>query len=553
VKDAWEAAFVRPLEFAMPDELADQPSQSWKEYWAIFVRRRRWILVPLFACWSVVWGFSWLLPASYQSEALILLEQQKVPDQYVMPNVTINLQDRLQSLQQQVFSRTRLQATIDRFHLYPPRVGLAGVLKSGDPVDQMRSDIKIELVQSPGRPGDFAAFKIYYTAESPKLAQQVNAELTSLFVNENSKTQKQLSENTTAFLAGQLADARAKMEDQEEKVAAFKAKHMGNLPGQLESNVQILAGLQSQLQNTEQSLDAAKQQGIYLQSLIQQYQLGQGSSPRENAAETSVQELDKELMDMRLRLDGLRARYTENHPDVIALKDSIAKAEKMKAQAESAIASGQKPGAGTASDGFAEAPPGAIPAAVIQAQSQLKATQLEIQNYQQHEKDLQSQITSYQARLNSMPETELELTAISRGYEESKSNYDSLLQKQMQSQLATSLEQRQQGEQFRIIDPASLPDKPSAPNHLLISLGGMFLGGVLGLGLAVFLELTDVRVRQEQDLEEIVPAEILVAIPRLSVPREERAHLVTRWVEVGATVMMGVLMAVGNFLAFYKG
>ena len=116
------------------------------------------------------------------------------------------------------------------------------------------------------------------------------------------------------------------------------------------------------------------------------------------------------------------------------------------------------------------------PTPIMQVQSQLKANQLEISNIQQHEKDLESQITGYQARLNLTPETEQELTAVSRGYEESKTNYNSLLQKQMQSQLATSLEQRQQGEQFRIVDPPSLPKKPSAPNHLWFSLGGLLVG-----------------------------------------------------------------------------
>src|SRR5262249_41006605 len=201
---------------------------------AIFMRRRRWILFPLFFCWALVWGFSWLLPASYESEALVLLEQQKVPDQYVVPNVTINLQDRLQSLKQQVFSRTRLQATIDRFHLYPSRTGFRRLFKGGDAIDQMRSDMKLELVQSPGRPGEFAAFKIHYTAPSPRLAQQVNEELTGLFVEENSEAQRQFSENTTAFLASQLSESRARMEQQEAKVAAFKAQHIGDLPGQLQ-------------------------------------------------------------------------------------------------------------------------------------------------------------------------------------------------------------------------------------------------------------------------------------------------------------------------------
>jgi hypothetical protein len=140
---------------------------------------------------------------------------------------------------EQILSRTRLQSTINRFHLYETRRRWA-ITQAGDPVEQMRTDIKIDLVEAPGRPGQLTAFKIRYSAGSPQLAQQVNSELTSLFIDENLKSQQQLSESTTAFLQSQLTDARAKLEEQEAKVRAFKASHFGNLPSQVETNVQIL-------------------------------------------------------------------------------------------------------------------------------------------------------------------------------------------------------------------------------------------------------------------------------------------------------------------------
>ena len=484
----------------MPVQQDNPVFLSWEEYWAIALRRRWWILLPLFLCWAAVWGVSWLLPSTYQSEALILVEQQKVPDQFVVPNVTTNLQERLQSLTEQTLSRTRLQTTIDRFHLYSRPRGLNGLRKSVDPVEQMRNDIKIELVETPGRPGEFTAFKMRYSAGSPELAREVNSELTTLFVDENVQVQRQLSENTTAFLESQLADARANMEAQEAKVAAFKARHLGELPTQLESNVQILSGLQNQLQNAQRTLDAAKQQKLYLESLLQQYQSAQASLGTGNSIMTSTPTLEKELLDLHHQLRDLQSRYTDEYPDIIALKDMIAKTEKMEKQAQNETASNQKdPKITPAVDGAAmgEVQRGS-PTSMMQVQGQLKANQMEILNDQQRAGDLESQISAYQARLNLTPETEQELTNISRGYEESKANYNSLQQKQMQSQLATSLEHQQEGEQFRILDPPSLPGKPSAPNHLRFSLGGLLFGISLGLGLAAILERTDVRVRQEK-------------------------------------------------------
>jgi polysaccharide biosynthesis transport protein len=536
----------------MPPSARTSPSLA--DYWAIVRRRFWWVTVPLFLCWLVVWGLSWRLPPSYQSEALILVEQQKVPENYVVANVTVSLQDRLQSMTQQILSRTRLQTTIDRFHLYSRRTGFFGFSKWEDPIEQMRKDIKIELVASPGHQGELTAFKIQYSAASPEIAQQVNSELTSLFIDENLKAQQQLSESTTAFLDTQLADARAKLEEQEAKVRAFKATHFGDLPSQMQSNVQILAGLQTQLDATQRDLDGARQQRLYLESLQKQYESEMTSQGGGDSAGTSPEALEKELAVLRLRLANALSQYTEDYPDVVTLKDKIAKTEKLKKQIQDEIAANQGTVNGTKAvePGAANTTSGSSPT-TMQIQSQLQANQLQIQNYEQRGKNVESQISDYRVRLNLTPQTEQELADISRGYDESMSNYNSLLQKQMQSQLATSLEQRQQGEQFRILDPPSLPIRPTSPNHLMISIIGLIAGAALGMGLVALLELTDARVWQAKDIEGIVPCRMLVAVPHLSTPREEHFGSTVRWVKIGATVAIVVSIIAGNLYAFYKG
>jgi polysaccharide biosynthesis transport protein len=538
----------------MHDDLEEIPSQSLEEYWAIVRRRRWWIFLPLFVCWALIWAVSWFLPSTYRSEALILVEQQKIPEQYVVPNVTIS-QDRLQSMSQQILSRTRLQATIDRFGLYSKRRTLSVLLDGDDAVEQMRKDINIELVESPEHPGQLTAFKVDYSAPSRELAQQVNRELTSLFIDENLKSQQQQSENTTAFLESQLASAQSQLEEQEAKVRAFKAKHVGDLPSQLESNVQILAGLQTELDNNQRALDGAKQQKLYLESLFQQYQTMQGGLGDGDTSATSPEILDKELLDLRTRLADARSRYTEDFPDVVLLKQKIDETEQLKKQIEGEIAANQKApqAAGTVGGGATDEVGYDSSAPMMQVRSQLKANELEIRNYQRHAREIESQIATYRARLNMTPETEQELADVSRGYEESKTNYNSLLQKQNQSQLATSLEQHQQGEQFRMIDPPSLPDRPSSPNHFRVSLVGLALGALIGLGLAALLELTNVRVWHEKDLEGLVPGPVLVGIPHLSTQGEDRHRAVFRWLELGAAVGMIIAIMAGNLFAFYKG
>jgi len=548
----------------MFDETEDQKSYSFGELWAMARRGRWWLLLPLFVCWLAIWGVSWLLPASYQSEALILVEQQKVPEHYVVSNVTEGLQERLQSMTQQILSRGRLQSTIDRFHLYASRAGLRKFLQSEDPVEQMRRDIKIEVVQAQvgttpgvgtGRPNELTAFRISYEAGSPELAQQVNSELTSLFINESWRSQQQLSESTTRFLASQLKEASDKLEEQEQLVRAFKAKHLGDLPSQLQSNVEILSGLQSQLQNVQHAIDSAKQQKLYLESQLQQLQLAQATVGGGETGMTSLESLQKQLLDLRTRLSDARSRYTEDHPDIVALKRSIAETTAQIKEFESKSSSGERTETESAvADKDSAGATLSIPSSpLMQIRSQLKANDLEIQNDQRQEERIQAEIAAYQARLNLTPATEQELERISRGYEESKANYNSLLQKQNQSQLATSLEERQQGEQFRILDPPSLPDKTKSPNHLFLSLVGLGLGSAVGIVLIALRELTNARIWKTEDLEGAIPARILVRIPHIDTPWEDRLRGQTRWLEVAAVLAIAVVIVAGNLYSFYRG
>src|SRR5690349_16751662 len=195
------------------DSPKEKPLRTLKDYIAIARRRLWWLVIPMILGWALVVSASWFLPPRYRSETVIIVEQQKVPEQYVLPNVAADLQQRLQSMTQQILSRTRLLAIIESLHLY------SGNRKSIDPdvlVQQMRSDIKIDMVQAPGRPWELSAFKISYSAASPALAQQVTSKLSSLFIEENLRNRQLLSENTTKFLENQLEEARKNLADQEE-------------------------------------------------------------------------------------------------------------------------------------------------------------------------------------------------------------------------------------------------------------------------------------------------------------------------------------------------
>jgi succinoglycan biosynthesis transport protein ExoP len=235
-----------------------------QRYLQVVRRRHIHFLIPLFLGWLIVWGSSWILPVRYKSGTLILVEQPTMPKNYVVPNVTDDLQNRLQSITQQILSRTRLLLIIDKQHLY------GDTRRQNTPdekVERMRKDIDIELVHD-SHNDQITAFKISYSARDAHVAQQVTSELTNLFINENLKVRQQQSEDTTKFIGSQLENARASLAEQEAKVREFKGEHVGELPSQEASNLQILSGLQAQLQNEQDTLNTAKQQRVYLQTLI---------------------------------------------------------------------------------------------------------------------------------------------------------------------------------------------------------------------------------------------------------------------------------------------
>src|SRR5580700_1158233 len=462
---------------SMVDDLEEKSSEGidLHHYLGIVRRRHMQFLIPLLLGWLVVWGASWVLPSRYRSGTLILVEQPTMPKDYVTPNVNDDLQDRLRSITQQILSRTRLLHIIDQLNLY------ADSHTADAKVERMRKDIgDIELVRD--GEGRVSSFNVSYSSQNPRLAQQVTSELTNLFISENLEVRQQQSEDTTNFLEGQLETARKALSDQEEKIREFKGQHVGELPTQVASNLQILAGMQSQLQTEEDALNTAKQQRVYLETLISQYRALQSSPRTEGGAPAGLPALDEELSKLRAQLADLSSHYTDRYPDVRNVKEQIAKTEKMRDQMVASLkaktsAAQADPDAANAT---ADADLGDPSSPTVQLQGQIQANRAEIANRERGIAALQAKVADYQARLNQEPVREQQLSDLTRGYDQSKANYDDLLKKKNESAMATSMELLQQGERFRIIDPPSLSLKPDFPNHLKFCAIGLALG--LGLG-----------------------------------------------------------------------
>ena len=530
----------------MEEEFQDRPTEIPELHHVVaLVRRRRWhFLLPFFGGWLIVWGISWFLPSLYRSGTLILVEQPSVPEKFVVSNIDNDIQRQLDSITQQILSRTRLLQIIDHLNLY------ANDRKRKNPddlVEEMRKDIEIEL--SHGDDKKLSAFNIYYLSRDPNMAQLATSELASLFISENLEQRQERSENTTKFLQTQLDQAREKLAEQEARVRAFKDKHIGELPSQTQSNLQILGGLQTQLQAQEDSLSRARQQNTYLESLLGQYRTFERGLKAGDGGPVGLGAVDKELDRLREQLADLSARYTDKHPDVRKIKEQIARAEKIR---DHVIIEMNKGGAGATADA-ATAATDPKNAPQLDLESQLKANRVEIANRQVLIRELEGKIGEYQGRLNRAPVMEQQFSDITRDYDQSKADYDSLLAKKNQSEMATNLEKSQQGEHFRMLDPPNLPVKPFKPNRLFLCGLGVIAGLVLGGVTAVSSEKMGGRVHTEHEITKIVPFEILAEIPTLETVAEQAVTRRSNLLAAAAAVGILFCIAAGSAITYLRG
>jgi len=322
----------------------------------------------------------------------------------------------------------------------------------------------------------------------------------------------------------------------------------------LGSNLQILSGLQNQLQTEGDALNAAKQQNVYLQSLLNQYRSLQKTSKTGEGAPVGLPAINDELDKLKAQLADLSSHYTDRHPDVRKLKDRIARTEKMRDQLVAELKTGAKsqtndspdPAPQTEADIRDSSP-------TFQLQSQLRANQIEITNRERSIADLKKKIDSYQGHLNQEPVTEQQLTDLSRGYEQSKANYDELLKKKNASEMATSMELRQQGEHFRVLDPPSLPAKPAFPDHLKFCEIGLGVGLVLGGLLSAATEFLDDRLHSEKALKELLPIAVISELPSFTTPEEEQSERRKLWA-MWATAALALVTILGGFAySFLRG
>jgi polysaccharide chain length determinant protein (PEP-CTERM system associated) len=466
------------------------------------VLRGYWWILPIttVGCAVLALAAALMLPKRYTSQTMVLVEQPTVSSDYVKPAITEDLNHRLASMKEQILSRTRLQPIIEKFGLYAvdrDRVHM------DDLVERLRTAVTIPPIESmPGTQNrQLPGFYVNVTFDNPQIAQQICTEITSMFLEQNSREREQQASRTTSFLSRQVDEAKAKLDAQDAKLAQFKRQYLGSLPDEEQTNLSLLLGMNSQLEANTQALSRAQQDKVFNESLLGQQEANWKAAQSGQSPETSEQQLNA-LQD---QLAALQARYTPEHPDVIKIQSQIDELKKRMAQT---------PKTKNVENKAAQMAP-SEPPQLQQLRAKRRQDELNIADLTRRQGQIQEQIRILQGRVQASPMVEQQYKELTRNYQSALDFYNELLKKREQSAMATDLEHQQESEQFRVYDPPSLPEKPSFPKKTYFAGGGLGAGLALGLGILFAIAVSDKAMYTGQDVELCLKVPVLALVPRL--------------------------------------
>lgn len=477
------------------------PPLTPRDFWDITVRRKRLIAGAILATVAAAWLLTVVLPKSYRSSTLILVENQKIPEDYVKGIVGGTIEERLMMIQQQVMSRTLLGRLIEEFGLYQDDIAAKGLEEI---VEEMRKTIKVETVGTAGLRGKTVeAFSISFAHEQPMTAMKVTARLASLFIEENLRVREQLVEGASEFLDHELSRAKTRLEEQEREISEFKKRYMGELPEHTEVNLRAHDRLRVDLdQATDAAQSLADRLKLIEQALVDYEQTGATTPSVLEVRGGQVDPLVGRLRELHRELARLQAEYKETYPDIPRVKNEM---EQVQAQLDAKRQSEGQDGDVTVTTGT-----DAYRLGLLRQRDDVK---VELNAARERRRRLTDQLAEVESRIQRSPAREQDLMALVRDYENTQKNYQTLLDKKLHAQVAENLEKRQKGEQFRILDPANLPEKPERPNRPRILLLGLLLGCGLGAGLAVMVEQANPVFRRPEEVELLLGLPVLAAIP----------------------------------------
>ncbi len=500
-----------------------------RQYLDMAARRKWWVIIPFLLVVLAGLTYAMVTPEIYRAQTLILVQPQKVPEDFVRSIVSTTAEDRLRTISQQVTSRTNLEKIIKE---YKPFDSPNNNMLLDDKVALLRTLININVSGGHSRRGgsETNAFTISFRDKDPRKAMEVTNALASNFITQNLKIRESQAMGTSSFLADELDSVEKKLMKKEEVLKEYRERYMGGLPEQLQTNLSILERLQGQLTQLQNNLRDAENRKILVQGQIAEQENGGGVGIL--SRQSSRAQGPRDLVSLKGELASLESRYTQNHPDVIRLKKMIAELEGKK--------SGQN----------GEGPP--VSSVDQTLRHQLQDIGLEINNLKGEIIKAHSQIEAYQEKVEETPKREQELLSLNRDYKNLKELYNSLLNRKLEAQIAVSMESKQKGEQFLVVDPAKVPQRPVEPDFRKIFLLTLVLGLGIGCGLAYLLESMDTSYKSPDEVEKELQLPILVSMP-FRYTQGELRNMKIKGILAMASVTVGFFVAAFVIVLATKG
>ena len=503
------------------------PKFDWRPYLEMAFRRKWWIIFPLFLAVIAGWAHYKQSPKVYRASTLILVESQRVPQEFVPSTVTDDLSVRLGTITQQINSRTNLEQIVQRFDLYPPQneasaghiaeaksrflamIGLREASADRDNQEEgpsmqhmvrnVRDKINIELRARN------QAFEISFQWSDPVTASQVANALAAQFIDQNLRVREEMAIGTTRFLDIEVQRLQEELQAREIALEEFKRRNMGKLPSQLQSNLNILIQLKEELGRTEEQAQQARHEIQLARRLYAS--ADEGFEPYREETGTA-----REIRLLEERLKEMRVRYTEQHPEIQMVQRRL---EQLRQEQMLEL---------TLNSGSDHELDSSRPFNSRDGMHQVEMEQMQrrLAVYESRMVDLRRQIRMYEDRVEQTSEVELELRNLERDYNAVNDRFQGLLRRKLDAQLAEQMERRQQGERFRVVDPAVPPAGPVSPDRNRIMLLALALGLGMGGGLAYLRESLDSAFYSLAEVEEVLKPEILISLPLVKKIRKSK-------------------------------
>ena len=491
------------------------PKYEWRPYLDMAYRRKWWIIIPFLLILASGWIYLENAPQTYRASTLILVDAQRVPQDFVKSTVTEDVQARLRTISQQIHSRSNLETIIQRYELYPDHgESQESVLSSVKMRVLVMSGLREASAEADSRPpsmqhlvgyvrekieinirGQNQAFEISFEWNDPDTAARIANALASQFISQNLRFREEMAIGTTTFLDTEVQRLQLELQQREADLEDFKRRNMGRLPGQLQSNLNILSQLKEELGRVEDQT-----QHLYHEIQITRRLRASMDDGREGGLSQQIRAIEEQLKQ-------LSARYTAQHPEIRMLKRRL---EQLKEEESMMLAMINDPEDMLYSN----------PDNVQDERHQIEMEQMQrrLAGYENKIEELRSQIRIYEERVEQTSEVELELRNLERDYNAVNDRFQNLLRRKLDAQLAEQLERRQQGEQFRVVDQAIPPDSPYSPDRNRIMLLTLALGLGAGAGLAFLRESIDSGFNSAAEVEQALQPKVLISLPLVKKP-----------------------------------